>query len=415
MSKIENIKTYNGQDLDNIFFRPMLTGKSAEELGIRVLYNMPVPTTLHFWRRSGDILQSYAGRGWNGSEPSEKYQKTLSLNKVKAEMSYAAEDYFSTVYELITGRPDVNLDDLSGTELEQAETQLFRQSIAESIRATMWYGDEDNDEQLITFNGLLKHIIMGMDASAEENRPKSLIYYPHTEDNKWAEELLANMWKESSDYLRSLRSEGQLAFFVSSDVYNAYEESLDSATLEAAYLAKQNGRDTLSYRGIPVVDVQMSHYRNCTNTMPHSFALLTDRRNLVLAVNTSDMPGTEVRMWYNPDEMENRQRAIFMAGCDFLAPELITFARGLPLELLQADWNDQSVDVRILMHDDVACLQSYCVELYDADDNELDSSNSFKIENSVMSTTLSGSNALYLELVVTYTSGEVYKYREYNA
>lgn len=29
-------------------------------------------------------------------------------------------------------------------------------------------------------------------------------------------------------------------------------------------------------------------------------------------------------MWYNPDLMENRQRAIFMAGCDYLLPELVS-------------------------------------------------------------------------------------------
>jgi hypothetical protein len=36
-------------------------------------------------------------------------------------------------------------------------------------------------------------------------------------------------------------------------------------------------------------------------------------------------------MWYNPDLMENRQRAIFMAGCDYLLPELVSCAVGLPL------------------------------------------------------------------------------------
>ena len=51
MSKIETIKSYTGQDLENIFFRPMLTGPSAEEMGIKVMYNMPVPTVLHFWKR----------------------------------------------------------------------------------------------------------------------------------------------------------------------------------------------------------------------------------------------------------------------------------------------------------------------------------------------------------------------------
>ena len=138
MSKIENIKSYEGQVLDNIFFRPMLTGGSAEELGIKVMYNMPVPTTLHFWKRTGDILKKYTSSGWSGGEPSQKFQKVLNLHKVKAEMAYSAEDYFSTVYELITGRADVNLDDLSGTELEEAETALFRSSIRESIRSTMW-------------------------------------------------------------------------------------------------------------------------------------------------------------------------------------------------------------------------------------------------------------------------------------
>jgi hypothetical protein len=52
--------------------------------------------------------------------------------------------------------------------------------------------------------------------------------------------------------------------------------------------------------------------------------MLTDRRNLVLALNTADMPENEVRMWYNPDEMENRQRAVFLAGADFIDQDLIS-------------------------------------------------------------------------------------------
>lgn len=341
MSKIENIKTYEGQVLDNIFFRPMLTGKSAEELGIKVMYNVPVPTTLHFWRQNGDILKSFTSSGWDGGEPSTKYQKTLDLKKVKAEMAYSAEDYFSTVYELITSRADVNLEDLSGTVLEEAETALFRASIAESIRATMWYGNTERaNGRLATFNGFLPTII----ADANSDDMGSFGYIPGASED-WAERLLKNLWDKSSEKLHSLRSEGQLAFFVSSDVYNAYEESLDRVALEAAYLAKQNGREGLYYRGIPVVDVQMNGYKmNCAD-LPHSFAILTDRRNLALAVNTSDFPGTEVRMWYNPDVMENRQRAIFMAGCDYLLPELVTVAVGLPVEGIEVKFADGIVTV----------------------------------------------------------------------
>ena len=48
MAKIENPKNYSGRDLETIFFRPMLSGPDARALGIKVMYNTPVPTTLQF-------------------------------------------------------------------------------------------------------------------------------------------------------------------------------------------------------------------------------------------------------------------------------------------------------------------------------------------------------------------------------
>ena len=50
MAKIESTKSYEGRDLETIFFRPMLSGPNAVDLGIKVMYNMPVPTTLQFWK-----------------------------------------------------------------------------------------------------------------------------------------------------------------------------------------------------------------------------------------------------------------------------------------------------------------------------------------------------------------------------
>ena len=60
--------------------------------------------------------------------------------------------------------------------------------------------------------------------------------------------------------------------------------------------------------------------------IPLAVCFLTDRRNLVLAVNTADDPSAEIRMWYNPDEMENRQRASFLIGCEILDESLIVRA-----------------------------------------------------------------------------------------
>ncbi len=322
MSKIEQAKSYTGSSLETIFFRPMLTGPSASDLGIRVMYNMPVPTTLQFWKRSGDILQKFTSGGWSGSNPATKFQKTIELSRVKAEMGYGADDYFNLVYELISARPDVNMDDLGGTELEEAETALFKESVAESIRATMWLGDTSRASKLNTFNGFLKRII----ADAVSDTDLKNFAITTAIDAATAESTLKKLWDSASDALREAKSQGNLAYFVTSDIYAKYEESLDSSTVEAAYLARQSGRESLQYRGIPVIDLRLSSYQTDAPDMPKTFAMLTDRRNMALAVNTSDFPGTEVKMWYNPDQMENRQRAIFMAGCDYLLPEMITFA-----------------------------------------------------------------------------------------
>ena len=264
--------------------------------------------------------------GWSGGAGSKKLQKTIPLNRVKAELGYSAADYFSLVYELITNRPEVNMEDLTGTELEEAETTLFKQAIAESIRSTMWVGDTSAESGANTFDGFLKTI------ATYSNNNKVYTYNYETDAMNTPANSVAmfdDLWKNADERLKDLKAEGQLAFFVSSDVYSAYEKHLDSMSTDGAYTDYINGRQNLLYHGIPVVDLRISSYLaklSSSSPVPKSFCILTDRRNLVLAVNTADFPGNEIRMWYNPDEMENRQRAVFMAGCDVLDEGLVAFA-----------------------------------------------------------------------------------------
>ena len=121
MSFLESAKQYTGSDLETIFFRPILSGDSARELGVRVLYNMPVPTTIQLWDGQRNVLQKYSAAGWTGGNAATKLQKTISLGRVKAELGFSAADYFSLVYEKIAARADVNMDDLTGTELTLLE------------------------------------------------------------------------------------------------------------------------------------------------------------------------------------------------------------------------------------------------------------------------------------------------------
>lgn len=322
MSYLENEKQYTGTDLEHIFFRPMLTGPSAIDLGVRVLYNMPTPTTVQLWNGQNNILHKYNATGWSGGNHALKTQKIIDMKRVKAELGFAAADYFSMVYEKITSSPEVNMDDLSGTQLEQAETALFKQTLAENIRATMWVGDSSASTGFNTFDGFLKAIAAGVE---DETITATTYAAKDLADAAISIKIFDELWESAPGQLQDAKPEGQLAFFVTSDIYRLYEKYLDQKGVDAAYSGEVNGRQGLAYHGIPVIDIHLGSYLS-TTSFDQSFCFLTDRRNLVLAVNTADFPGNEVRMWYNPDEMENRQRAVFMAGCTILDERLVLYA-----------------------------------------------------------------------------------------
>ena len=232
MSFIEKPKTYTGHDLETIFFRPMLCGPSAQELGVRILYNLPTPTTVQLWESPGNVLQKYATAGWTGGSSAEKAQKTIQLHKVKAEMGFAAADYFTLVYERIVGRADVNLDDLTGSELEQAETELFRSAIAESIRATMWVGNASAATGYNTFDGfltILKEMVMS-EGVMNDSYAASVLTTP-----EGSVSIFESVWKNAEEQLKDAKREGQLVYFVTSDIYHLYERYLDSKGVDSAY------------------------------------------------------------------------------------------------------------------------------------------------------------------------------------
>ena len=76
-------KNYPGHELETIFFRPLLSGPSAESLGIRILYNMPMPTVVQMWDRKGIVLSSFDEQSsWSGGVKTTHYQKTIPMSRV---------------------------------------------------------------------------------------------------------------------------------------------------------------------------------------------------------------------------------------------------------------------------------------------------------------------------------------------
>lgn len=311
---IENQKNYTGEQTAEVFFRPSFTGENAVALGLRVLFNTPVNTTLNFWSRRENILKKYA-EGWQGGDSAKKYQKTIVMEKVKAEQAFQPSEYFSTVYEKITNTPGVNLQDLTGTDLANAEEALFRQAIAEDTRVTMWVGDKAkgvSDYDL--FDGLIVKA-----STYEKTKKVSLASAP---TDKTIKAALDSVWKAAPAALKALKSSGKLVYFVTEDVYEAYESFLDTSTNSVAYNDMQMGRSVLNYHGVEVHKMEIDSHLKTSQ----SIIILSHKDNLILALNTISLPEAGTRMWYNPDEMQNRQRVCFLAGTEILDDEIVVYA-----------------------------------------------------------------------------------------
>ena len=313
---IENSKVYNLDEVENLFFRPAFCGKAAEDMGIRVLYNMPLPTKIPLFSHNNDLLKPFTS-GWQGGAAKSLEQKEIPMVKLKAESSYSAEDYFSTIYEIITNSSEVSLGDLSGTDLEKAETELFRRSLAESIYTNTWFGDEDGTLSNVTcMTGFLRQFI-----TSKEDEDSITLLVHQEEQELPVSDIFKSAWTNANDELRALASEGNLVFFVNTRIYDAYHFYLESLGLIDMNGSGVNGRPALNYHGIPIIEIPANGLRL---NYAKDFCVLTDRRNLVLALNTTDSPEKEIRMWYNPDEMENRQRVVFLIGAAIVDPMLLS-------------------------------------------------------------------------------------------
>ena len=141
MSFLESAKTVHRFPTSKPSFPSDPEGDSARELGVRVLYNMPVPTTIQLWDGQRNVLRNTPPPDGRAVTRRPSCKKTISLGRVKADWDFRPPTISRWSMKRSPHAPTSTWTDLTGTELEQAETALFKQAVAESIRATMWVGD----------------------------------------------------------------------------------------------------------------------------------------------------------------------------------------------------------------------------------------------------------------------------------
>ncbi len=143
-----------------------------------------------------------------------------------------------------------------------------------------------------------------------------------------AKSTLKSMYNNSSKVLKTLIQEAgaNVRYYVTDTIRENYLDTLEGQVLESARTAMIDGVPRLTYRGIPLMPMNIDQHllADFNEPYPHR-AILTPADNLVMVVNgTGDF--AETKFWFNPDLNVNRQRTQFEFGADFVLPELMTVA-----------------------------------------------------------------------------------------
>lgn len=141
-----------------------------------------------------------------------------------------------------------------------------------------------------------------------------------------AKDAMQSMMKQSPQLLKTLFRTGGLRWYCTYTWLENYQESLEADGTEAAHKKTEDGVETYFFRGIPLIPMGWDEDLDADfiEPFPHR-CVLTMPDNLVLNL-VSEGDFGELKMWFNPDENENRQRIQLRMGVGTWLPEWIVAA-----------------------------------------------------------------------------------------
>lgn len=132
---------FNGKENEDILLRPLFTGTRPDQLGIRIIFTVKSSLKVTFFGTLKKILKKYAD-GFSAGSSAPQTQKKFTLEEFKAESEYSKQDYKDTILENVTNVGGIKQNDISGTDVFNAEVTVFQQGLDADIFRIFWLGNK---------------------------------------------------------------------------------------------------------------------------------------------------------------------------------------------------------------------------------------------------------------------------------
>ena len=137
---IEINETYAGKDFADNIINPQFIGKSPlETQGIRVMTDVTSRINLFIWGTAKKLLKKYV-KGFNPVAGASITKRTITTTIMKGEFTEDGMEFYDSVKEELL-RKGYDINDISGTILEQTCIQVFMEGVKDDMYRQFWLND----------------------------------------------------------------------------------------------------------------------------------------------------------------------------------------------------------------------------------------------------------------------------------
>ena len=294
---------------------------------VRGKLNLPIAGYLNrIVKRYGGCGVPVAGEGTNITN------RVLETCRLEVFQDFCVDDFEDTIFILLQNS-GLNKNDISGTVIEGLIVQLIQEAMMRDLFIQFSFGKSAlTNEFYGVCDGLWEKLIenSSTNAGASVKRLSDITVLNQTVNTR-AYDYLVEVYTEAPAPLRQVPA-NRKSFFVTQNIYDNYLAFLENPAsgIQPAWILLQDGTETLSFRGIPVIpiiawDEDLALVDNPFNGVFNTAILYTTPDNHYIGVG-ADQRG--VRFWYDKDTRTNKFEAFPELGYEYMADYLQCFKIG---------------------------------------------------------------------------------------
>lgn len=325
--------TYAGKEfIQELFFKPQIEGENVFELyqvhgDVIHKKNIYLPGTLQ------KILKKYTTCGFSPTGSVTITDKVIETERVRANLEQCEDEFKTTIFEEAI-KQGVEIDDLTGTIIEDILNKRMRDALKRDVPTVCWFGASTAaNDSYDQFDGWIKRIFdagTALIGTTLDLSSSSVLYEAAgalvTDGSLNA---MRDMWEAAPKTLRQMKAnvKWMVTCTVSDNLLITYENTGTDSGLSRL----EEGKEGIKFRGMPVVEMPLwdENLADADNPMAtrvgDNMIVATIRENLIVGTDIND-PESEIRNWYSMDDEVIRMKTKFKLGVELLHEELILFA-----------------------------------------------------------------------------------------